>query len=111
MQLSQQESSKRAQGEELERLRVQLETLKKEEREYKQKVRDREKNMSPVLPQSFVRACILLFSNLKTVRVRARGYSFPCSSTGHPSKKTGVKHYLCMYIHELNHNSLSCEQL
>ena len=40
-QLSQQESSKRAQGEELEKLRVQLETLKKEEREYKQRVRER----------------------------------------------------------------------
>ena len=37
-QLSQQESSKRAQGEELEALRVQLERLKKEEREYKQRV-------------------------------------------------------------------------
>ena len=43
MQLSQQESSKRAQGEELEKLRVQLETLKKEEREYKQRVRERER--------------------------------------------------------------------
>ena len=38
-QLSQQEGSKRAQGEELERLKVQLENLKKEEREYKQRVR------------------------------------------------------------------------
>ena len=38
VQLSQQESSKRAQGEELERLQVQLETLKMEEREYKQNV-------------------------------------------------------------------------
>ena len=38
LQLSQQESSKRAQGEELERLKIQLEDLKKEEREYKQKV-------------------------------------------------------------------------
>ena len=43
-QLSQQESSKRAQGEELEALRVQLETLKKEERDYKQRVsRERER--------------------------------------------------------------------
>jgi hypothetical protein len=40
-QLSQQEISKRAQGEELEGLKVQLENLKKEEREYKHRVRRR----------------------------------------------------------------------
>ena len=38
-QLTQQESSKRAQAEELERLQEQLEGLHKEEREYKEKVR------------------------------------------------------------------------
>ena len=42
-QLSQQDSGKRAQGEELDKLRVQLETLKKEEREYRQKVRGTER--------------------------------------------------------------------
>ena len=38
MQLSEQESSKQAQSEELESLKEQLETLRKEEREYKAKV-------------------------------------------------------------------------
>ena len=38
VQLSQQESSKRAQNEEMEKLQQQLESLRKEEKEYKQKV-------------------------------------------------------------------------
>ena len=38
LQLNEQESNKRAQSEEMEKLREQLEMLKKEEREYKEKV-------------------------------------------------------------------------